>query len=411
MKWKIFTYILLIHLIISGSLESIKISDFNDYYSASKNFLKLEDIYYLDKMQGVKKENLTLEKIMSNPEIVDFFKGRLGSYIYPPIFAFLLIPLSFLDYKFGSFIWFLINYIALIGIFYFLSKKFNLKFFSFASFAILLINFKFIQSHQSNNQVGLLLLLFILIAIISQKDILSSFFLSLAVVIKLTPAIFFIYFLYKKRYKVIIFSFIFMLFLFLLPSLYNHEYNLKMIFHWYDFVIENSMQNPAFRAWKNNQSLIATLSKYFIPYSDFINQAQFNLPFFELSKFYVKVINIIFSFLFLCLFALCFFKKVSDNCLISILFISSLVLSGISWLHSFVFLIFPSFYIYTKFDKINQKEKYFIYGMLFVFFIVNKNIVGNIIESLFFMYSWLLYINLALLIFIYRVDLKYKLKN
>ena len=53
--------------------------------------------------------------------------------------------------------------------------------------------------------------------------------------------------------------------------------------NWYELVLNNAMKNPAFRSWKNNQSLIATIAKYFMVGADPLNQALFAMPFVSLG--------------------------------------------------------------------------------------------------------------------------------
>ena len=206
-KQQLLSFFILFYLITTGLIESTKISDFRDYYSAAKNFHQLEDIYYLDKANSLK-DKFKLEDLKIDD--LNFFKEKLGSYIYPPTFSFLLIPFTFLKYPHASILWFLINYIAFIFCLFYISKYFQFPKFSYAWLFVLISNFLFIQNHQSNNQVGFLLLFLIIISIFSKNDILSSFSISLAVVIKLIPAIFFIYFLYKKRYRVLFLSVVFL---------------------------------------------------------------------------------------------------------------------------------------------------------------------------------------------------------
>ena len=185
---------------------------------------------------------------------------------------------------------------------------------------------------------------------------------------------------------------------------------MKMLHNWSVLLIDNFIDNPALRAWKNNQSLSATLSKYFISSVD-LYQFKFGLPFFTISLERLKMINLFISILFLSSLIYLFFKKVKDDTFISLLFICSLILSGISWLHSFIFLIFPVFYIYFHFPNMKKGEKYFVFVILSLVFVFHKNVLGVYIKDMFFMYSGLLYISISLYFFIFRLSLKEKVQD
>ena len=166
-------------------------------------------------------------------------------------------------------------------------------------------------------------------------------------------------------------------------------------------VLGNFMQNPEFRAWKNNQSLIATLAKYFLANGDPINQAEFGLPFFVLSQ---KTVKLIFYCLTLFLFGLGAWKflqqnrKMEDNKVISLLFILSVIFSGISWIHSFVFFLFPITYgvreVFEARNAMYAKILFWISVILPIF--SGRFFVGLFIENFLLMISILLYSSILL---------------
>lgn len=133
-------------------------SDFSDYYEASRNFKQGKDLYSLDALSEVVQEfesgKLKLDQIF-DPEVFFRIKAKVenvGSYIYPPTFAFLLIPISGLPFHIASGIFFTINFIALIVSLLLIGKLLGReKSFLFLS-AVLLLSLRFVENHQNRNQ-------------------------------------------------------------------------------------------------------------------------------------------------------------------------------------------------------------------------------------------------------------------
>jgi hypothetical protein len=273
---------------------------------------------------------------------------------------------------------------------------------NFASvlFLTLFSSYRFLESHGNNNQVALILLLLTLLSIRSEKDWLSALLLSLATVIKLTPAIFILYFLFEKRYKVLFFFMGFMIIWIILPGLFlGMEYNLLQWQNWKELVLDNAMKNPVFRAWKNNQSLVATLAKYFLLVDDPDSQTKYNLPFFIINPITLKIINYSLSLSIIVPLFIRLKNGLNKNSFIAALFILSAVFSGISWIHSFVILLYPMYYLFARFSFVsNSKEKtlsYIFYFIVFIIFI-SSGFISRDLENIFLMYSGFLYISIGL---------------
>jgi hypothetical protein len=402
-----FTMLLLLLLFVQSVGRASNKSDFQDYYTASKLFYDKKDLYNLDFIQSLKEE-IKLEDLfkLENLKKLESLKGNVGTYIYPPLFAFLLIPLGFLSYATAATIFTIFNFICLLISLFLITKLISIKDTFTILFFTLLINYRYLESHISNNQVAFLLILLILISIYSKNDLLSGILLSLAILIKLTPAIFLFYFLYKRQFKrfgyTLLFSFIWAM----LPSLYSHEYNLHSLGNWYDLVLNNAMKNPAFRSWKNNQSLIATIAKYFMVGADPLNQALFRMPFANLEP---KTITYLFYFISGVLVSPFIYKLkkgYSDEQLISILFILSVIFSGISWVHSFVVLLFPIAYLLHCIFETNaagsQKKIFIITSLATV--LTSRNLIGTTAEGIFLMFSLLLYTSIIFYLLLIKIE-------
>ena len=90
-------------------------SDFEDYYEASKRLNANEDLYRVESIQKLAKTqiqitDLTVEKLI---ELLFELKAT-GAYLYPPFFAWVLTPLSDLQYKSAAIIYQIISISALL---------------------------------------------------------------------------------------------------------------------------------------------------------------------------------------------------------------------------------------------------------------------------------------------------------
>lgn len=400
--------LVLVGMIIGGWQRSENINDFNDYYNATKAFQQKEDLYHLEEarnfFQGV--DFLDLFKGNAREKILQM-KGKLGSYIYPPTFAFLLQPLGFLEYETAAKLFSLINILSFIGVVFLINKKFAVNSSPLKEGIMygwkpvlftLLICIHYIENHMNNNQVGMLLLFLILIALIN-TGLITGIFLSLAIAIKLTPAIFIFYLLATKKYKEIIYTGLFLLFWILLPFITGVDYNLLMLDNWYNLVLDKFIKNPIFRAWKNNQSLVATLAKYFFPLADPLNQIKFNLPLVQLSLGTIKGIYYAIIALILLPLGLKIKKGIGENQLIATLFIISILFSGISWIHSFIFMFFPVFYIVLNYNQMHKNDK-----IVFFLLVLTPLLFTQIAGDLFLMYSGLFYIGIGYYYLVLKYD-------
>lgn len=405
LSWFVFIVVLL-SLFVTGVTKSKHQSDFNDYYRASKSFHSQEDIYHISLIknlsESIKMENLFLPE---NLKKLEALKGNLGSYIYPPTFAFLLIPISHLPYNAASMVFFITNFLCLLFSLFLIYKMIPSKNIILVYSISLVFCYRFLENHAINNQVAFILILLILLSVYVKSDCLAGILLSLGIVIKITPGIFVLYFLYKKRFKVLVFTGIFVGFWLLLPSLSGHEYNLTQLKNWYLLVLENAMKNPIFRAWKNNQSLLATLAKYFLNGADLLNQPQYSIPFIILTTTKVKVIFYTLTVLILTPLAWKSFKGIQDNLLLACLFILSVVLSGVSWIHSFSVLLFSFIYAVNFLYEHKEMKSYRVaLGILGLSIIIlGKQFIGSRVEDLVMMYSIYLYLSLLLYFLILKL--------
>lgn len=404
---------LLIFLFLNGISRISVSSDFKDYFEASKNFSAHKDLYDLDVLDELVQElesgKLDLKDIFK-PEVFVRLQTKMdnvGAYIYPPTFAFLLSPLSYLEYPVASGIFFALNFAAMVASLFliagFLGRE---KKFLFLTCLVFLC-YRFIENHQNNNQVGFILLFLVLSAVSVKKDWLAGLLLSLAIVIKITPAAFLFYFLVKKRYSVIFYTLGFGILWVVLPAIADPAFTWKMNGTWYELVLEKYLKSPALRAWKNNQSLSSTIAKYFLPYADIMNQGRFGMPFWELNVKQVKWILTLSTLGISTPYLYKAYKGASDGFLLSGLFFFSVMFSGISWVHAFVFLLFPTAFVLSSFwpveerlpnlaewGEVLQKNKAAVIFLILALLVLllNRSFIGSTAEEKLMMFSYLFYI-------------------
>lgn len=398
--WFLFISILVL-LFVGGVSKSKNQSDFNDYYRASISFSNKKDIYHVELIKNLS-QSITLQNLFQpeNLKKLEALKGNLGSYIYPPTFAFLLMPMAQLDYPLASLFFFLINFLCLLLSLFLIHKMIPSPNIILVYIISLLFSYRFLENHIINNQVAFILIFLILLSVYTKSSWLAAILLSLGIVIKITPGIFILYFLYKRRYLILILTVVFLAFWLLLPSLAGHEYNMLQLKNWYLLVLDNAMKNPIFRAWKNNQSLLATLAKYFLNGADLLNQPRYSMPFVSLSATTVKGM---FYALTVTILAPLFWrmkKGIEDNLLLACLFILSVVLSGVSWIHSFSVLLFSFVYAVNFLYERQELKRYrIILGVVgLMFILLGRQFIGSGMEDTAMMYSVYLYVSLALYI-------------
>lgn len=144
---------------INGISKSGNRSDFRDYYNASVRFTQGNNLYNLDRIDEIfaklRSGEIKIEEAFTPKvflQLKDMMEG-LGSYIYPPTFAFLLIPISFFPYEVASGVFLTLNFLALLGSLYILSVRFHRKG-NFVFLVVLcILNLRFLENHQSYNFV------------------------------------------------------------------------------------------------------------------------------------------------------------------------------------------------------------------------------------------------------------------
>ena len=166
-------------------------------------------------------------------------------YIYPLFLGFIMIPLTYLPYWSINVIWFCINITCIITSTIFILKILNInilteskKIFLISSFLATIICFSPIHNSLLNGQVNLIVLACIVIfyqRFSTNREISSALWLSTAIAIKLTPAIFLFFLFFRRKYSTLIISLFLTLFLIFIPVVLCGE----KIIDYYNFYINH----------------------------------------------------------------------------------------------------------------------------------------------------------------------------
>lgn len=189
-----FTYLAFI-----PSLKKVN-TDFPNYYVSSNMYLDGKDM------------KTAYDNVQFTRQLLMYgINDQLVSYTpYPPLTALLMTPIAKLPPLDAKFAWNIFNLILLLGCILILSKISNINFFAvgiifFLSGFALMNNFMFAQTY-------LLVLFFLCLAMYFMskgKDILSALFISLSIVLKFYTIFFIFLFIFKKRYKLLVYTIVF----------------------------------------------------------------------------------------------------------------------------------------------------------------------------------------------------------
>ncbi len=270
-------------------------SDFEDYYQASRMVDRGEDPYRVEQLQGIMElpKSFRPEDLM-NParlaELLSMFKG-LGTYLYLPFTAFVLLPISKLDYKTAAAIFQILSFSAWIGVLYFLyriarvgrplltEKEFMLPL--LAAYALL---GGFLSENASNGNIAFFLLLLVAPGLyLSFSDrwwaqILGGILIGIAAVLKVTPIFLVLVLFGSLRIYAIGGAVLGVVFGIAVPALgLGMDRNLALLQGWYNLILETYSKYVFLRPWANNQTISGAIGKWFLPGSD-LKQGDYGLP-------------------------------------------------------------------------------------------------------------------------------------
>jgi len=197
-----------------------------------------------------------------------------NNYLYSPLFALLLRPLSILDFSYARVIWAIINVFVAVRIWgitsHLIKKSFDLnsKFIISWTIGVLLISFGFLNLNLKLGQITIIILWLAFEGLyqimVQHKTLVGAMLLALGIVIKIIPAIGLFYLFFKGKFKALAVCSGFIIVGLFLPSIIiGHQYNLQLLQTWTK-TVNPSNSNYVFEDYnKGTQSLNAILPTYF----------------------------------------------------------------------------------------------------------------------------------------------------
>lgn len=253
-------YIVLLALIIYAVAKALHGgTDINVYLHASTQFFNGENIY------------------ADNP---------YNNYLYSPLFALLLRPLSILDFSYARAISAALNILLAFRLWLIvlniLKEQFNLnrKIINWWSFAVLFISFVVITHNINLGQITILILWLMFEGlyqiIIKERLYKGAFLLALGVNIKIIPLIGLFYLFFKGKYKALFVCSFMIVGSLLLPALIvGHDHNITLLKNWEE-TIQPTKNKYVFENNRGTHSLNAILPAYFYTFGE--NQSQDPTP-------------------------------------------------------------------------------------------------------------------------------------
>jgi hypothetical protein len=234
-------------------------TDINVYLFASNQLFKGENIYD------------------NNP---------FNNYLYSPLFALLLRPISIFEYPIARVLWAIFNALITYRLWIIASRliKSNIRFdkvlFTQWATGVIFISLGFLNHNLVLGQISIVILWLTLEGLYQiidqQKPIKGSLLLALGITIKIIPLIGLFYLFFKGKYKAVSISVIFIIIGLILPSvIIGHDYNMKMLNNWTD-TINPTNNKYVFENNRGTQSLNAIIPAYFYDFET-VKKAPANL--------------------------------------------------------------------------------------------------------------------------------------
>lgn len=280
-------------------------------------------------------------------------------YVYPPLLAEFFTVFSHLNYQTYTQILFVFNLflslLLLISIYLlFHSEKNEFYLPTILFFFILNTNTPLLRTI-NNGQINLLILNLLILTFFfykKNKYFLSSFFLGLACLIKIFPILFLLIIFIRKRIKYFIFFVAHSLFLILISVLFFGQQV------WIDYVVHFALN------FMGHKKTIFSLL-----YSSAISNNSLRAFFHQLSQFnnlpsgLSSLVSILLSIVILTATCLILIKyRINLDFSFSLLIVTYILISPLSWVHHYVIVIIPLYYLVLK---ILETQAYCIFFILF----------------------------------------------
>lgn len=294
--------------------------DFNSYYLSAWATQHGMNAYDFSTLQSLAAE-------MHVPKVTD--------YRYPPFYTLLLLPLSFVPYPVAAILWRVLNLALILLAVWLIVKTLSLRLDARNALVIGLIVFNFdpLVYNLAIGQINLVILILLTGAAFAwtrQRHGLGGVLLALAASIKVAPAVFLLYFLWKKGFRFVLSAIAATVAFAGLGFLALGEQATRTFIK----VVTSFAQEDT--AWIGNQSLRGFLARIFV--GDEFVQAIWPNAALERWLYYGG------AALFIALTAFILFRSRRANYFhleFALVLITFHLISPITWVHHFVWTIYP----------------------------------------------------------------------
>lgn len=265
----------------------------------------------------------------------------------PPVGLMFFFPLLFFSIEVAQKVWLLLSIILFCISLYFIGKTYKLKFdLIIVIFSLIVVSFpfKFTLGMGQTNMVLLFMITSFLFFLNQKNKIASALSFSFSIVIKLIPSIFIFELIFLKKWKIIFFTLISLLFLYIIPIFFSRElinlYYLKNI-------LFPLVSTPASDVYYN-QSITGLTARYDMPF---------------IAVFIVRLALILFTLI------TSFRNREKPFYVFPLLLTGVMMINTFTWQHQLILLVIPFSYLLSR--KIDAKK---ILMLLIIFSLLAINI-------------------------------------
>jgi len=347
--------VLITALILSNISLKRTSGDFDVYYDSARHYLNKEPVYV--------------------PH------GGINEFKYSPLFALCYAPLTLMPKISALYLWSIFKLVCFFGIFLVLYKLKQISFLNFKDLLILIFLFavigRYIIADFKLGQANVLLCFLMSMTMyfeINKKYLPAAALLALSLMIKFIPLLFVLYYLLRRRFKLLAYTALMAAVFLIVPSFYTGlSLNLKYLHEW--FLLLKSTP-PVILYSVKNYSLLSYFSWMLIARHEIVNA--FDYIFIKkglTSAVYLAWVISSFVF-FVSFFYDTFFVKDKDTRVVyldySCLFVCGLLFNPLAYLNALTFLIIPYFFVlrYLFYGLMNRRAMITAGGFVFLSFLL-----------------------------------------
>jgi hypothetical protein len=370
--WLKILFISLIFTIFMGRFQykmpKRDFADFHTYYYTGQKMLKGENVY---------DDNA-------------YKKDKIANFKYPPIFAAITALFALTSQRMAATMWFSFNFLLIILFIYYCGKlifgqgitprqKNGVYFWS------LFLTLRFYMQNFDEGQVNFLMMTTLLLGLYAasrKKEFLGGVFFGFSILVKYMTALFIPYFLFKKRFKIVIYTLLSLVIFSLLPALFfGWERNLSLQKNFFPYLCKTSLGMHSLSDYAN-QSIMATVVRFFSGHGSYgtnlLHLNDHNLVFIAGVTYILMFLLSIYPVNTNSLF------KTNNNLSkidIGMLFICVALFNPNAWIHNFIFLTFGYMVVFFYLYKVKPIDK-IVMALVVLSFILHS------LTASFFTRSW-----------------------